>query len=292
MSVTNRHRALILAAGGIAGALLSAPAQSAVDTSPPTLKTPVKASFDVGEQIDVGWPQPCGSDPHDIRVHSVPVTFRWSGSDDSGSVSYSLEEETGANGPAEVFSDTTQTSYSAPVGSNGDQSCGGGNWSIYQWNMTASDSAGNSVTNQVYGGRIRLTQDNNLADNAGYATQPTVSYTGSWGLSTCKCWSDGGLHRTTAKGATATITPQAFAGYPALENHHVGLVMHQGPDRGRFKVYVDGSLRKTVDLYAPTSRPRMIVWQTAFRDYGHQIRLVNLATPGRPRIDLDAVLTN
>jgi hypothetical protein len=171
MSVTNRHRALILAAGGIAGALLSAPAQSAVDTSPPTLKTPVKASFDVGEQIDVGWPQPCGSDPHDIRVHSVPVTFRWSGSDDSGSVSYSLEEETGANGPAEVFSDTTQTSYSAPVGSNGDQSCGGGNWSIYQWNMTASDSAGNSVTNQVYGGRIRLTQDNNLADNA--ATRPS-----------------------------------------------------------------------------------------------------------------------
>jgi hypothetical protein len=36
----------------------------------------------------------------------------------------------------------------------------------------------------------------------------------------------------------------------------------------------------------------MIVWQTAFRDFGHTIRVVNLATPGRPRIDLDAVLTN
>lgn len=292
MRVSTGKRLLMLVGGALGGALLTAPAQSAGDTTPPTLTTPVKASFGIGGQIDVGSVQGCGDDPHDIRVYSVPVTFAWQGADNSGSVRYSLEKETGAAGPETVFTNSTQRSYSAPVGSNGDQACGGGNWSIYQWNLTAADPAGNTVTNQIYGGRIRLTQNSNLADHAGYATQPTIGYSGLWGLSNCKCWSDGTVHRTTAKGATATITPQSFSGYPDLSNHHVGLVMHKGPDRGRFQVYVDGKLRTTVDLYARTSKPRMIVWQTAFRDYGHSIKIVNLATPGRPRIDLDAVLTN
>jgi hypothetical protein len=39
----------------------------------------------------------------------------------------------------------------------------------------------------------------------------------------------------------------------------------------------------------------MVVWQTAVGGAGASnptIKIVNLATPGRPRIDLDAVLTN
>jgi hypothetical protein len=60
-------------------------------------------------------------------------------------------------------------------------------------------------------------------------------------------------------------------------------------------VYVDGVLKGTVDTYAATSQPRMVVWQTAVGGVGASnptIKIVNLATPGRPRIDLDAVLTN
>lgn len=292
MGIGVRRRAAVLAVGVFAGAWFATPAQSAVDTTPPTLSTPVKASFQVGRAIDVGAPMDCTDDPHDVRVYAVPVTFSWKGSDASGTVRYSLESETGANGPEDVFVNSTQTSYAAPVGSNGNQDCGGGNWSIFQWNLTASDPSGNTTTNAVNGGRIRLTQDSNLADSANYATQPTIAYAGSWGVSSCACWSDRTVHRTSTKGASATITPQPFTGFPDLKNHHVGLVMHKGPDRGKFQVYVDGALRTTVDLYAPTSQPRMIVWQTAFLDYGHQIRIVNLATAGRPRIDLDAVLTN
>jgi hypothetical protein len=292
-SARSRRRAAAGAVGALlGGVLVMSPAQSADDPTPPTLTHPVKASFGVGGQIDLGAVQDCASDPHDIRVYSVPVKFTWRGADDSGSVRYALEEETGANGPVELFSDSTQSSYAAPVGSNGDQACGGGNWSIYQWNLTASDPSGNAVTSQVHGGRIRLTQDSNLADQANYATQPTMAYRKAWRVSNCKCWSDGTVRKTTVKGASATIVPRPFTGFPDLKNHHVGLVMHKGPDRGKFKVYVDGRLKTTVDLYARTSTPRVIVWQTAFLDYGHRIKIVNLATPGRPRIDLDAVLTN
>jgi hypothetical protein len=279
----------------LVGAVALAPsaASSAPDTTPPVVVTPVKASFTVGEQIDVGSPQECGDDPHDLRVYEVPLGFTWTGDDASGTVRYSLTGETGRDGELDEFVDSTQTSYAAPVGSNGDQSCGGGNGSVYVWHLTASDPAGNTVTHDVYGGRVRLTQDTDLTDRAGYATQPTITYAGRWGVSSCTCWSDGGVHRTTAKGASASITTASFSTFPAyVTNHHVGLVTEKGPHRGRFEVYVDGRRRTTVDLYATTSQPRTIVWQAGFLDYGHTIEVVNLATPGRPRVDLDAVLTN
>lgn len=266
-------------------------AQSAVDNTPPTLSVPVKASFTVGKQIDVGSYWDCAS-PGDVTVYRVPLDFSWSGSDASRYVRYRLEALDYAGGPYDVFYDSAQTSYEDSVGSNNYAPCGGPDYSIVQWSLTASDAAGNATTKTLYGGQIRLTQDSNLADQANYATQPTIAYKGKWGLSVCTCWSDGGVHQTTGKGATATITPTPFSQSSGASNHHVGLVMQKGPNRGKFKVYVDGVARATVDLYAKTSQPRTIVWQTAFLAYGHRIRIENLATPGRPRIDLDAVVTN
>jgi hypothetical protein len=67
--------------------------------------------------------------------------------------------------------------------------------------------------------------------------------------------------------------------------------MHTGPDRGKVKVYLNGALRKTVDTYAATSRPRVMVWQASVNQ-GDVVKIVNAATPGRSRIDLDAVVVN
>lgn len=288
MNFTNTARRLLVLVAGCAlgGALVAAPAQSALDTTPPTLTTPVKASFHVGQQMGPDDPDPCGDGfPHDVRLW-VPMTFAWQGSDASGSVRYDLVAEDGA-GPYEVFYDSAQTSYRTGYygGTNYDNDCGGPS-PVTTWQLTATDSAGNKTSKKIYGGGIRLTQDSNLTDLAGYAIQPTITYQGSWSTASCKCWSDGGVHKTTAKGASVTIKANSGS------NYHVGLVMEKGPTRGKFQIYVDGALRKTVDLYASASKPRTIVWQTAFLSGSHSIELVNLATPGRTRIDLDAVLTN
>lgn len=134
---------------------------------------------------------------------------------------------------------------------------------------------------------------------ADYATQPQIDYNGRWQLATCKCWSQGGVHKTTARGAAATITVDLpHTQYPTGSMNaysHAGLVMHKGPDRGKFKVYLNGVLKGTVDTYAATNQPRTVVWQTAVdgRYSGTAtIKVVNQATSGRSRIDLDAVLTN
>ncbi len=289
----------------LGGFILSAgtSAQSAEDTTPPTLKAPVKSSFTVGTQVPAGYVPDCGDgEAHDLRVW-VGQNFKWRGSDDSGSVRYDLVENTGRDGAVEVFSNSSQTSYGETyLGSNTDQGCGGGNGSIYEWNLTARDAAGNTTTRDIYGGRIKLTQDNNLTDLAYYATTPQIDYDGSWQRASCKCWSNGGTHKTSLPGAAASIKVNLpyspWGGSPTEPQDaysHVGLVMHKGPDRGKFKVYVNGVLKGTVDTYAATNQPRMVVWQTAVQAPASgtaTIKIVNEATPGHSRIDLDAVLTN
>lgn len=279
--------ALVLATMGLGGTI---PASSAADSTAPTLTTPTKGAFVTGVQLGVG--DVCNAaNPNDIRLYA-PLDLTWTGSDDSGSVGYTLTEWNGSLGPNDVLTNSSRTSFRT-YATNHDQCWGGPDESFYEWTLEAKDPAGNSVTNTMYGGRMRLTQENGGTDDAGFATVPVISYAGAWGASQCKCWLGGAVRRTTDAGATATITPTPTTTYPGdVTNHHVALVTEKGPNRGKFRVLVDGKLRTTVDLYAATSKPRTVVWQTAFRTYGHTITVENLATPGRPRIDLDAVLTN
>ena len=70
------------------------------------------------------------------------------------------------------------------------------------------------------------------------------------------------------------------------------LVMQKGPGRSRLNVLVDGVKKATLDSYAPSDSFRNVVWQTHLTAGPHTITVQNLATPGRPRIDLDGVLLN
>jgi hypothetical protein len=60
---------------------------------------------------------------------------------------------------------------------------------------------------------------------------------------------------------------------------------------GKFRVYVDGVLKATVDSYASSSQYRKVLWTGGV--YGtlgyHTIKIVTLGTSGRPRVDIDAI---
>ena len=59
--------------------------------------------------------------------------------------------------------------------------------------------------------------------------------------------------------------------------------------RGKVKVYVDGVLQATVDTYRSSTQYRSVVWRQAYSStVTKTIRIVVLATSGRPRVDLDA----
>jgi len=72
--------------------------------------------------------------------------------------------------------------------------------------------------------------------------------------------------------------------------HHTALVMERSPKRGAVRVYVNGALEATVGTHSATTVHRAVVWNA--RTGPATIRLVNVATAGHPRIDLDAVLTD
>ena len=52
---------------------------------------------------------------------------------------------------------------------------------------------------------------------------------------------------------------------------------------------MDGTLKATVNTNSATNRSRIIVWQASIPSGTHKVKVVNSATKGHPRIDLDAV---
>lgn len=110
-----------------------------------------------------------------------------------------------------------------------------------------------------------------------------VSYFGAWSVSNCKCAIEGTTHYSTQKNASYTFrVAGAF-----------GLAMSKAPNRGSAAVYVDGRKIATINTYARTAINAEFVYSTLLKGTAvHTVSVVNLATPGHPRIDLDAIATH
>lgn len=70
----------------------------------------------------------------------------------------------------------------------------------------------------------------------------------------------------------------------------VALITTKGPNRSKAKIYIDGQLIKTIDSYAPALAYRQVIFSKSWSTSGaHTIKIVNVATPGRKRFDIDAI---
>jgi hypothetical protein len=149
--------------------------------------------------------------------------------------------------------------------------------------VTATDCAGNQSEPRFTPNLPRALQDDNTSTTA---LSGSISYAGRWKVSHCACWSAATTHKTWAAGARATYTSNFERG------ERLALVMAKGPDRGKAKIFVDGHYRTTINTYAPTRQHRIVVWQSWMPAGEHTVEIVNKATPGHPRIDLDAVVVS
>jgi len=96
----------------------------------------------------------------------------------------------------------------------------------------------------------------------------------------------GSLHYASSAGRTARL---AFTGT------QVALVSTEGKDRGKAQVLIDNTLVATLDLYAPSTRVRQIVFRSAVLTAGpHTITVKVLGTKRSKatgaRVDLDGFL--
>jgi hypothetical protein len=114
---------------------------------------------------------------------------------------------------------------------------------------------------------------------------PPVRYQGDWlWIHEPRQWR-GGAHVTATAGSTVTLRSAAS---------DLAIVATVGPDRGRFRVDVDGAPGRVIDLYAPTLGYRRVVWTQHFESPGpHRLRIVVLGEQGDlstgATVEIDAI---
>lgn len=253
---------------GLAAALSlgAAPAQAA-DTSAPSLSVPVVSSFVTGQVID-DVVDVEGDGYLSFADGGAQRQYRWTAHDPSGICRYSVDElyiEGWTEGAVDYATRATSgryTYHASEFEHSGD---------LFRIRVNAFDCAGNktSVERPVNG--ITLLKD--------YG--PTVP--SGWGRTSCTCALGDSMLRTRTAGASLSTVVNAGA-----VPRRVALIMAKGPARGKAKIYYDGAYVRTIDTYASVNTNRVLMWDKTISGSGnHRIKVVNVATPGRPRIDID-----
>ncbi len=165
-----------------------------------------------------------------------------------------------------------------------DGDAGGGAGRKHSWYVGATDYRHGVHNELTVGAQMQVFQEDGT-DLTMERPDANITTKGPWRESFCDCWLGGKVLRTSKKWARMTYT------FEASEDQVVAIVMPMAPNRGKAKIKVDGVRRGTVDTYSPTRDNRIVVWQTEPLEAGvHTITVINLATEGRPRIDVDAFL--
>lgn len=246
---------------------LAAPADS---TPPVWTKLPTNAML-VGAQLNPAILGDCDS-------YAMPVKVSWAAADpESGVHHYAHGLEAEATDASDIVfgTSTIRTSWvdDAPCGG------GGNDQEFFAYNRAGLFSTRAYWSDQGLG----VIQDDSVQD-VPWNPVPPLSYAGRWATSACNCWSGGTTQKTRQSAASVTLRiPDAFGG-----THAVGLLMAKGPDRGKAAVFVDNAKVATIDTHSAAKLNRTVVWRHALAAGPHTVRVVNLATPGRSRIDVDA----
>jgi len=118
----------------------------------------------------------------------------------------------------------------------------------------------------------------------------SFSFGTAWAPYSCAACDNGSTIYTKTTGAAAVYQLGAtWTDYGATAGH-LGLVMTRGPGHGAVRIYLDGLYKATVDTYSSTWKYRNYVYDLGIGTAGtHTVRLVNVGTTGRPRIDVQGM---
>ena len=109
-----------------------------------------------------------------------------------------------------------------------------------------------------------------------------ITYAGRWTSQASSWYWDGRTRYASKAGASASFS---------VTGRSVALMSTRAPTQGRYRVYVDGTLRGTVNLHAGAFTARVIVWQRSWsKSAKHTVKIVVEGTKGHPWVDLDAVI--
>ena len=192
----------------------------------------------------------------------LPVKLSWTGSDPgSGLDHYELQRSTDG-GPWSTVAKTTSTTYTVGVASS----------HTYRFRARALDRAGNAAT----GAASTSVSVTGISDRSS-----KVTYTASWRSASSSAYSGGTAHYSKSAGAKASVkvTGRGFT-----------WIASRGPTRGSARVYVNGTLVKTVSLYSATTSHRQLVYRLGWStSTTRTVTIKVVGTAGHPRVDIDAL---
>jgi N-acetylmuramoyl-L-alanine amidase len=194
---------------------------------------------------------------------TVPVRMTWPAADTGGSglKSFDLARSVDGGGFSIVASAVPTASVSQFLSTA----------HSYRYEVRARDRAGN-VSSWAVGPTVHasLLQQSSTA----------INYHGGWTTASNANYSGGSVRYATAGGASASLTTSARS---------LAFVTTLAAGRGAIRVYVDGALKATIDLYSATARYRYVVFAQTWTTLGtHTMTIVVQGTVGRPRVDVDA----
>jgi hypothetical protein len=262
----------------LTAASAAVPAVAAADHTPPTVNLEPYARSLVGSQAFTAYYDP-DNDPGFFDYWQQDMFLQWTASDPSGICSQAVtwqsyefqgsEEDPVLGSAVDTFSvaaSARKFTVSAINKANRDRI-------EDRFVVRVTDCAGNTATSDIAATKFGVREDDD----------PGLAYQGAWKTSRFSGFSGGTTHSTTAKGASVSLT---FAG-----TGPIALVMEKAADRGKADVFVDGVKKATVDTHSATTKHRIVVWQGLYTKGSHTLKVVNKATVGHPRIDLDFIET-
>jgi hypothetical protein len=195
---------------------------------------------------------------------TVGVTVAWSATDwsmGSGIATYDVARSYDGGAFAVVSSGLTGPALATWLASG----------HSYRYEARAHDRAGN-VGGWAAGITVRGTLLQQWSSPIVYHGTYTTAYSSSY--------SGGSLRYMKTGGAYASLTTSARG---------LAFVTTRGPGRGSARIYVDGILVATVDLWNATYQYRYVAYAASWSALGtHTLRVVVVGTVGHPRVDIDA----
>lgn len=107
-------------------------------------------------------------------------------------------------------------------------------------------------------------------------SNPSVRYSGKWYTFSAPTYMGGVAHASSATGASATYT---FTG------KQIAWLSRTGPTQGTARVYINGSLVASVNLYAATQKDKQLVFSKAYSTSA--TRTIRIVVTGTKRVTLD-----
>ncbi len=191
-----------------------------------------------------------------------PIRLTWTASTDSGSgvANYILQQS--VNGGA-------YTTIASPTGTIIDLQLSSSS-KTYRFRVAARDNNGNV---SAYATGISFKTISTSESGA------AMSYRGSWPLATSSAFIGGKAKYSTVTGASATLT---------FRGNRVAWLSQKGPTSGVARIYIDGKLKATIDLYSPTTVDKQVVYQKSWTAVTTRtLRIVVVGTAGRPKLTID-----